>query len=282
MKMEISPASAAQAVASLFGRGQSEKPQTDVEVARSLLQHEGAYDPSLDKRLLLAALRLIHRRPWQFKTCPTLCFVGKGGANKSTATTQFAVIAAKKGLRVLVLDCDRQRSVSSWSKARGDDPYITVRACEYNKIETSCREGRKEGVNLILVDHPQQPGEAWPALVRSTDQFILLARPSLFDLATAQQWIRHLDVHQAPYLIVLSSAAPRREMIDNPAVRDARKSLQARTSHIWSGQITARQPIVTATATGRGIIEFEPAGPASAEYIVLWHRVLQTVKRRMP
>jgi chromosome partitioning protein len=281
MKVEITPVRVVQAVAALFLNGQEEKPLSINDIARDLLIQEGAYDPALDKRLLLAALRLIHRRPWPFKISPVICFVGKGGANKSTATTQFAVIAAKKGLRVLVLDSDRQRSVSTWSAARGNDPSITVRACEYNRIEATCREGKKAGFNLILVDHPQQPGEAWPALVRSVDQFVLLARPALFDLKTAQQWIRHLEAHKAPYLAVISSAPPRREMIDNPAVRDARSSLQALTSRLWPGQITARQPIVTATASGRGIIEFEPAGPASVEYMVLWHRVLQTMKRGM-
>lgn len=280
MKMEINPARAAQAVAALFGKGQGEKPPSINDVARDLLLQEGAYDPSLDKRLLLAALRLIHRHPWPFKTSPVICFVGKGGANKSTATAQFAVIAAKKGLRVLVLDSDRQRSVSTWSAARGKDPYLTVQACEYNRIETACREGKKAGFNLILIDHPQQPGEAWPALVRSVDQFVLLARPALFDLKTAQQWIRHLEAHKAPYLAALTSAPPRREMIDNPAVRDARASLQARTNRLWPGQITARQPVVTATASGKGIIEFEPAGPASSEYIILWRRVFEAMKRR--
>lgn len=281
MKVDINPARAVQAVAALFGKGQDGNPPTVNDVARDLLRQEGAYDPSLDKRLLLAALRLIHRRPWPFKISPVICFVGKGGANKSTATTQFAVIAAKKGLRVLVLDADRQRSVSTWSVARGNDQNISVQACEYNRIEAVCREGRKAGFNLILVDHPQQPGEAWPALVRCVDQFVLLARPALFDLKTAQQWIVHLEAHKAPYLAAITSAPPRREMIDNPAVRDARTSLQTRTDQLWPGQITARQPVVNATANGRGIIEFEPAGPATAEYIVLWHRVLQATKRRM-
>lgn len=280
MKMEINPARAVQKVVALFARGQGENSPAVSDVVRDLLRHEGAYDPLLDKRLLLAALRSIHRRPWPFRTSQVICFVGKGGANKSTATTQFAVIAARKGLRALVLDADRQRSVSTWAVARGHDNQITVQACEYNRIEAACRDGKNAGFDLILVDHPQQPGEAWPALVRSVDQFVLLARPALFDLKTAQQWIRHLQKHKAPYLAAITSAPPRREMVDNPAVRDARLSLQARTNRLWPGQITARQPIVTAIAGGKGIIEFEPAGPASAEYLMLWHRVVEAMRRR--
>lgn len=281
MKIAIHPARAIQAIAALIIKADDEKPQLVADLARALLRGEGAYHPALDKRHLLAALRLIHRSPWPFKSVPVICFVGKGGANKSTATAQVAVIAAKKKLRVLVLDADRQRSVSTWSMAQGNDPYITVQACAYNQLEAACRDGKAAGFNLILIDHPQQPGEAWPGLVRSVNQFVLLARPSLFDLKTAQQWIGHLNEHKAPYLVAITSAPPRREMIDNPAVRDARVSLRSRTNRLWPGQITARQPIVTATASGKGIIEIEPAGPAAAEYIIFWHRVLQAMKGKM-
>lgn len=243
------------------------------KAAQTLLLAEGAVDPGVDRVWLRAGLRTLFRRDRRFGACKTLCCVGKGGAGKSTTTSQLAVIAAKKGMHVLILDCDRQRSVSGWKRIRGSDPGITVRQCAYNHLELECQTGRKAGFDLILIDHPQQPGEAWPALVRATDLFVLLARPSVFDLSTAQAWIRQLDAGRAPFLTAITAAQPRRSMIDAPTVRDAREILQTRTPHVWRGQISTRQSIVLATAQGKGVIEYEPVGAASAEYLVLWHRL---------
>ena len=225
------------------------------------------------------ALRKLLRQRWPFSQTKTICCIGKGGAGKSTTTAQLAVIAASKGLNVLVLDCDRQQSVSTWSQIRGADPRITVRQCSYNEIERICRAGQSEGFDLVLIDHPQQPGDAWPGLVRATDLFVLLSRPSVFDLKTAHAWLNQLNASgNAAHIVVISSAPPRRNLADNPYVRDGRSVLAVRTAAIWSGQLTHRASLVAATAAGKGVIECEPLGAASAEYVVLWHRLLARLK----
>ena len=249
------------------------------EVARALLRAEGAVEPGADRFQIAEGLRALLRQRWPFESAKVICCVGKGGAGKSTATVQFAVIAAHMGFAVLVLDLDRQRSVSGWSRIRGEDANITVRACGYNDAERACRTAQAEGYDLVLIDHPQQPGEGWPGVVRVTNLFILLSRPSIFDLTTAQAWLRHLEAHKVPHLTVVSSAPPRHIRADNPAVRDVREELTRRTGWMWGGQITSRQSIITATAQGKGIIEVDRYGPGSAEYIVLWHRICGRLRK---
>lgn len=250
-----------------------------METARALLGAEGAIEPGADRFRISAGLQALLRQRWPFDSPRVICCIGKGGAGKSTAIVQFAVIAAYAGLRVLVLDLDRQQSVSGWSRIRGKDPHITVHACRYNEVESLCRTARTHGYDLVLIDHPQQPAEAWPGLVRAADLFVLFSRPSIFDLTTAQAWLRHLAAHKAPHLTVISSAPPRRTMADNPNVRDAREELTKRTAWMWGGQITLRQSIVAATALGMGVVEFERYGPGAAEYIVLSHRICGRLRR---
>lgn len=261
---------------------QEHRPATNLDAkdaAKALLRAEGGFEPDADRFSMAAGLRLLLRQRWPFEATKVICCIGKGGAGKSTATLQFAVIAAHQDLNVLVLDCDRQRSVSGWARVRGEDSNITVRTCSYNEVERVCREARREGFDLVLVDHPQQPTEGWPGLARATDLFLLLSRPSIFDLTTARAWLRHLGAQKAAHLVVISSAPPRRAMMDNPAVRDARDVLATRTACIWGGQITSRQSVIMATARGKGVIELERLGPGSAEYIVLWHRVCGLLKK---
>lgn len=77
----------------------------------------------------------------------------KGGCGKSTTVVNLAVAFAKGGKDVLVIDADRQSTVSRWSSDRehnNKEPFIQVLQ-KYDNLQPTLKE-LKNKYELILVD----------------------------------------------------------------------------------------------------------------------------------
>jgi chromosome partitioning protein len=198
----------------------------------------------------------------------TIAFVGKGGSGKSTTLTNLAVIAAKAGYTVGIIDADPQRSSFEWQRVRNKTD-IRVCRCGENEVEQNIALAWRCGIEIVFVDMP--PGARYALVAaRHADLSIIPTRPTLFDLRVTRSIVQLLRSTQAAYAIVINAAPPRRRDGDAPAVREAREVLAPVARRVWPRQITHRLAVVYAALTGAGVAEAEPEGIAAQEYASLW------------
>jgi chromosome partitioning protein len=188
----------------------------------------------------------------------------KGGSGKSTLSVNLAVEAARRGERVLVLDTDPQGSALSWAATRGaGDP--DVEALETARVPIRLYRARREGVTLVIIDTQPRAEIPLAALLRAVDFALVPLRPSTFDLATLQETLRLILAARRPGCVVLNSCPARA-----PEIARTREAAQELGLALAPVELGERRAYMRAVASGRGVSEFEPSGPAAAEIASLW------------
>ncbi len=107
----------------------------------------------------------------------------KGGAGKTTISTNLAAVRANMNKKVLLLDADAQQSVTLWSQVRANaeiKPTITCKEA-FGKIDRKIINLAKEFDDIIIDTGGQDSEElSFGALV--ANYFYIPAIPSQLDL----------------------------------------------------------------------------------------------------
>ncbi len=122
---------------------------------------------------------------------------GKGGSGKTTASLNMAVYAAHEGLRVVVVDLDRQATLTRWYQRRPDEaPAVILWAGSMSDAAKAIREiDALEGVDLVVVDTP--PGlddhpEATRLLVEKADFVLVPVMPDRSSAVEAMRMVKQV------------------------------------------------------------------------------------------
>lgn len=150
----------------------------------------------------------------------------KGGSGKTTVAVALSLAWQRAGKRVLLLDSDPQRS--SWASLHARQiANLEVRPAAAGKLFMSRAAAQRDGYDIVIIDTPAHPEADVSAALSVSDFVLVVARPTLLDLAAAAQAIRHLNQIHRPGAIVLNQAPPQRFGEDAPQVRKARLALEA-------------------------------------------------------
>jgi len=107
----------------------------------------------------------------------------KGGSGKSTLSVNIAGYLSNRGLRVAMLDLDRQQSSALWLKTRPADlPHIRT------------LDEKKEHANdWLVIDSPAGlRGKNLAHAVKLADKIVVPVAPSLFDLDASRDFLKIL------------------------------------------------------------------------------------------
>ena len=110
----------------------------------------------------------------------------KGGCGKTTLSVNIAGHLANRGLRVALLDMDRQQSAALWVTTRpGDLP--PVHALKYNI-------GQDSLFDWLVIDSAAglSGSDLACSLIAKTDKIIVPVTPSLFDLHASRDFLQEL------------------------------------------------------------------------------------------
>ncbi len=109
----------------------------------------------------------------------------KGGSGKTTLSVNIAGFLANQGLRVAILDLDRQKSASLWVAVRPDDlPEIVT-------LDSS--EGEDCLNDYLVIDSPAGlRGKNLVHALKLAHKIIVPVSPSLFDLNASRDFLQIL------------------------------------------------------------------------------------------
>ena len=205
----------------------------------------------------------------------------KGGSGKTTVATNLAVLRAKAGHRVLLVDADRQGTASDFSSLRSEN---LAGAVGYTVKQLSGREVRSETRRIldrfddVIVDTNGQDEDSQRAGLLVADVLLVPLAPRAFDLWTldrvAESVVRTLPAN--PMLegcVFLNRADPRGRLNDEAAEvladLDSLRLLEAR--------LVNRKAFAKAASRGLAVTELQPPdAKADSEMRALCDAVFNT------
>jgi chromosome partitioning protein len=187
----------------------------------------------------------------------------KGGAGKTTTALALAVEACLRGLRVVVLDLDRQRSALDWRavEAESTRPDVIGGAAGFATV----LEGLRGAYDLAIVDTPGRESTLTREALLCADLAVIPCQPSALDLWAAGETIAVARAARGlrPGLTVRSlvTRADARRKVSREIV----DALKATDAPPLETTIHDRADYVTAIATGMAPATYRPEGQAAAE-----------------
>jgi chromosome partitioning protein len=202
----------------------------------------------------------------------------KGGAGKSTFAANLATLADREGAPVLLIDTDRQGSLSVWHKLRAARTPLLVpcRPDELgNVLDTARRHG---GIEWVFIDGPPQNNEEIAAMMLPATLVLIPTRLAVFDLAAVPATIAMARKVRRPFFVALNAVPPKRGVMDSPMVTAARGAIRDMGAPVWRGAVAQRAVYQHALASGQAVTEFESSGPAAEEMRQLWRDVSEAAR----
>ncbi|WP_342167418.1 ParA family protein [Methylobacterium sp. SD21] len=196
----------------------------------------------------------------------------KGGSGKTTLAASLAVAAYESGERVVVVDLDPQRSLTSWGMLRsaGGIVFRTIAPADLDHWVTSTR--RTPVVTLCIVDTPGTFGPEVDVALRHANCALVPVRASVLDLWASAPTARRIAAMGRILGFVVNAASPVSYARTNDVI--ATLGENGLVGPVISERVAHRD----AMATGLGVTELDPAGKAAAEIRELW----AWTKQRMP
>lgn len=117
----------------------------------------------------------------------------KGGAGKSTLSTNVAAHYATQGARVMLGDIDRQQSARHWLALRS--PLLAPISGWDIEPDLPARPPR--GTTHVVIDTPAGlRGKRLETMLRSVDRILVPVQPSIFDILATGEFLNELAQHK--------------------------------------------------------------------------------------
>lgn len=196
-----------------------------------------------------------------------LAFVSqKGGAGKSTLAASCGVCARERGLRVCLLEMDKQGSLAAWHEDRvklgqGDPDFVFIETAA--KLKPAL-EALRDEFDLLIIDTKGEDSAFTGAAIGAADFCVLPTRPLGVDLKACLPTVRSIMTAGKPFVFVLNQAPSRSKRVEDTQAALATIGVVADTVMV------NRLDHADAVAAGYGVTEFRKDSPAATELRCLW------------
>jgi chromosome partitioning protein len=207
----------------------------------------------------------------------------KGGAGKTTLSTNLAAAAHLGGARTLLIDLDVQGSALDWGAARGEGSRLdglTVMKADRALGLPRFRE-MSQGYGAVFFDGPPRLDPITRNAAVAADVVLVPLQASALDLWAIRQTIDVLDEADA-IRAELSRAPIRRAFVLNRAIAGTGLARQVEGLPDLEILATVHQRIAfpEAAAVGESVLTREGTGAAAFEIRRLWRAIAPAARER--
>lgn len=201
----------------------------------------------------------------------------KGGAGKTTLTTQLAAMMAHDQHKILLIDCDPQGSSKEWHAAR-----VTTLGRK-NKIDFSVSQGWslirdlplfKKDYDFIVIDTPPHADSEASIAVRLSDMVLMPVQPSPLDIWACAPTIKLILDEKKPVMLVMNRVPAKSKL--NDSMMEKLSKLKINVAKQTLGN---RIAFAASMVHGLGVIEHDPRGTARDEIENLWNDIQKKIKK---
>ena len=216
----------------------------------------------------------------------------KGGSGKTTIATNLAVAFANQGLKVSLLDCDRQASCLHWAEERNAQaPKVTTVANYHSadKLTAQIDNELDHGTDVIVMDVTGRHTDAalFEAALKICDLVLIPMLSSSLDIKAGERFVADLMTHR----VMRATPKPMGVIYNRANTSSANQQRLETLLRCLDVPVIAelRDSTVYANAAekGAGIMEMRENAAASKEYsawrdIMLWIDRRTAVRRELP
>ena len=195
----------------------------------------------------------------------------KGGAGKTTLTTQLAAALQQDGSEILVIDVDPQGSTTEWHKVRcealGRKNRIVLLQTQGWKMMRDVPRLAKE-YDYILIDTPPHAESESSIAVRLADLVLMPVQPSPLDIWACAPTLKIILSEKKSLMLVMNRVPAKSnlnssimEKLDKMGIQVSKQSLGNRVS------------FASSIMHGLGVIESDPKSLAAEEVRLLLKEV---------
>ena len=209
----------------------------------------------------------------------TVCGGIKGGAGKSTLATNLAILRAKDGHDVLLVDADTQATVTDFTALReeklGSAGYTTVQLAGQAVKSQVLRQ--REKYDDILIDVGGRDTQSQRAAITVADLLLVPFVPRSFDIWTLDQVIAMVEEmrpanERLKVYLVLNRTDSRGSDNDEAAQLLGEKQLEGLT--LLPERLGTRKAFGNAAAAGLAVTELKPQDPKASEEMTELYRAI--------
>lgn len=135
----------------------------------------------------------------------------KGGAGKSTCAAHLSLMAAKNGLKTILIDLDPQKTLETWWKKREEDnPFLTD--IDPQKIEEVINHLNDHDFDLCIIDTPGDTSINAMSGLKVADLVLIPSKPTAPDLQAIGRTIATIKSLEKKFLFVITQAVARTKL----------------------------------------------------------------------
>jgi chromosome partitioning protein len=199
----------------------------------------------------------------------------KGGSGKTTLATHLALAAHLRGLDTLVVDTDPQHSAQDVLGARSVEGPACIIATGPKLMEAQFDAASRRR-DLLVIDTAAGAIENVTEAIVLADLIVMVARPTLMDLAGLARTFMLVRKLGKPSTVVLSQAPVARGGVESPLVSRVKYGLDYMKAPVAPVIVRSRTIYQTALERGRSAEEMTDKA-AAREIAELWAFVADTV-----
>jgi chromosome partitioning protein len=207
------------------------------------------------------------------------CVGQKGGIGKSTIAIALAAEGLGRGLKVLLVDGDRQATARTWAAtaAEHERQAPTVIAMDHTMHRPGQLDRVAGGYDLTIIDCPARIGEVPASALMMADLAILPTGPSGADTWALAETLDLLEKART------LRPALRAVLVINKQTRTAlgrgvREALAATGVPVLATELFSRVAYQEAINLGQGVAQYDPGSAAAAEVRRLFDEVMRGEK----
>lgn len=188
----------------------------------------------------------------------------KGGAGKTTISTNLARALQQENSKVLLVDSDPQGSARDWHAASADSP-LTVVGLDRRTLDKDIK-GICQGYDWVLIDGAPQLEEMAVAAIKCADIVLIPVQPSPYDVWASEDLVDVIKARQE-----VTNGKPKaafvisRQITNTNLGKEVRDALNNYGLPIFTNGTFQRIVYAKTAAKGITVLDAEPSSEASNE-----------------